>query len=275
LKRKPKLKDWQGLIKFAYNALKIRNNLMEVDLSSTSILERIVTTLVPEDLRDVGAAINSMIDFDESEAEDRFVVKPNVSQELDELKSTFAGLDDFLSVVAAEVSREYPFLKNLNVIYFPQIGYLVSLPQATLRDVQHMGWEHQFSTESTMYFKNERMRQMDDELGDLHSIIADYELSMMHRLCETVLEFKYSLLEMARSLSELDCLLSFATATRKYHYNKPVMTEESILKISQGRHPLQELCSQETFIPNDVELDDQKRLIVLTGPNSSGTSCPN
>ena len=98
------------------------------------------------------------------------------------------------------------------------------------------------------------------------------EISIMHRLSETVLEYQEGLLTMTSACSELDCLLSFAHAARKQNYTRPTMTSENLLEIHQGRHPLQELCS-DTFIPNDTNLSNQgPRMILLTGANASGKS---
>ena len=116
------------------------------------------------------------------------------------------------------------------------------------------------------------MYELDENLGDLHSNISDREIEIMHRLCETILEYKNALTEMTNAFAELDCLVSLTNAARKYRYTRPTMTNENILNITQGRHPLLEQIT-DTFIPNDIHLNKEgPRLIILTGPNSSGKS---
>jgi DNA mismatch repair protein MSH5 len=68
-----------------------------------------------------------------------------------------------------------------------------------------------------------------------------------------------------------DSLLSFAQVARKYNYVQPIVTDDNILEINQGRHPLLEQCS-DTLIPNDTTFDADQRIILLTGANSSGKS---
>lgn len=130
----------------------------------------------------------------------------------------------------------------------------------------------QFATDSNAYYKNDRMYELDGTLGDLHSNISDREIEIMHRLCETVLEYKEALLNATNALAELDCLVSLTTAARKHRYSRPIMTTENVLEIKQGRHPIMEQIT-DAFIPNDISLNkDGPRIILLTGPNSSGKS---
>ena len=129
MKKKPRPNDWKVLMEFSFYGLKMRSHLLESELQS-DYLKRILEQLSPNDLRDVGTMINTYVDFDESESEDRFVVKANVDEELDEMKRAYAGLDDLLSQVARDEIQKVPieWRKTLNVVYFPQLGYLISLP---------------------------------------------------------------------------------------------------------------------------------------------------
>lgn len=116
------------------------------------------------------------------------------------------------------------------------------------------------------------MNELDETLGDLHSNISDREIEIMHRLCETVLEYKDILLTITNAFAELDCLVSLTNAARKYRYTRPMMTTDNILNIKKGRHPILEQIT-DAFIPNDVNLKkDGPKLVLLTGPNSSGKS---
>ena len=98
LKKRPKGIDFQNLMRFAYYTLKIKSSFYDHsnELPRITLLQDILQVLDENILRNLGASINSVVDFDESEAENRVVVKPNVDPELDDLKRTFAGLDDFL-----------------------------------------------------------------------------------------------------------------------------------------------------------------------------------
>lgn len=95
------------------------------------------------------------MDFESSVTESRTVILPGVDEELDQMKRTFVGLDDLLSQVARKLSENIPsdLQQALNVLYFPQIGFLTTVPlePETGAPVYEGGfespWERMFSTE--------------------------------------------------------------------------------------------------------------------------------
>ncbi|KAF9106612.1 MutS protein msh5 [Mortierella sp. AM989] len=238
------------------------------------------------------------LDFDESMIEGRCVVKHNVDEELDRMRHTYHGLDNFLSEIAKEISLTIPsdFTSTINVIYFPQLGYLVTVPMnpnwKTDQDFYLEGLSYQFSTESTVYYKNDAMR--------------DREIDILQGLQERILEYSQLLVSCSGICAELDVLMSLAHVARLRNYKRPTLTEENILHIVNGRHPLQELVV-DSFVANsthlgeleglhsstrvdetnstaascllDIEVQTQSerecadnRVMILSGPNSSGKS---
>ncbi|KAF9348822.1 MutS protein msh5 [Mortierella sp. NVP85] len=94
------------------------------------LVTQIQRQFIIKDLVDIGTFINDVVDFDESLVEGRCVVKHNVDEELDRMRQTYHGLDSFLSEIAKEISQTIPsdFTSTINVIYFPQLGYLITVP---------------------------------------------------------------------------------------------------------------------------------------------------
>jgi DNA mismatch repair protein MSH5 len=72
-------------------------------------------------------------------------------------------------------------------------------------------------------------------------------------------------------IAELDCLVSFAEFSIEHNYVRPTMSDENVIQISQGRHPLMELC-QDMFVPNDTDLKETEKSMLITGANASGKS---
>ncbi|CAG8445606.1 11405_t:CDS:10, partial [Scutellospora calospora] len=277
----------------------IENMNGRLNIKDWQSLLQIRETFIISDLKDIGSYINDVIDFDESVKESRIVVKPHVDEELDHMKRTYDGLDDFLFEVAREISTSIPteFASTLNVIYFPQLGYLVTVPlKPEWRDEEDFkidGLYYQFSTATTVYYKNDRMRELDEYLGDIHGLIVDREIEIMQKLQDRVLEYVPLFLSSSAVCAELDCLLSFAESARRYGYNRPIVTDENILIIEKGRHPLQELCVN-VFVANDTKLvggrgvldeddkmyedsltsenDTYNSVMLLSGANYSGKS---
>ncbi|KAJ4296680.1 hypothetical protein N0V90_006728 [Kalmusia sp. IMI 367209] len=226
-------------------------------------------------LAQVGRKISDTVNFEKSAEESRTVIREGIDEELDNMKQTFAGLDGLLGIVARSLSERLPatFKSSLNALYFPQIGFLITVPldpatgEAVYDGSFDNPWECMFSTEDQVYFKNDQMREMDGHFGDLYGIISDREIEISHELTQHVLEYEALLTEISDICGELD------------------------------RHILQEL-SVSSFVPNDTFLvggsgfgqedqDDTEgtsssshayahesgpSTLILTGPNYSGKS---
>ncbi|CAG8537518.1 14194_t:CDS:10, partial [Ambispora leptoticha] len=264
MKGKLNMAEWQSLLQFAYYCLKICNLIRELNSSENiQTFNKIRETFVVTELKDLGSVINDVIDFDESANENRAVVKLHVDE----------------SEVAREIATTIPseFASTLNVIYFPQLGYLITVPLKPEwkeeEDFQIEGLYYQFSTATTVYYKNSRMRELDEYLGDIHGLIVDREIEIMQRLQERANENTASLLASTVVCAELDCLLSLAESARRYHYSRPQMTEENILKIVKGRHPLQELYV-DVFVANDTNLAGGKGIIKPEDKESENPTFP-
>lgn len=230
------------------------------------------------------------------------------------MKRTFDGLDGLLSQVARKLSENIPsdLQQSLNVIYFPQIGFLTTVPiDPTTGGAVYDGgfenpWERMFCTEEQVYFKNHEMREMDDHFGDLYGIISDREIEISHELAQYVLEYEAFLTTASDICGELDSLLALAQGAKLYKLCQPRMTRDNVVSIKGGRHILQELTVS-SFVANDTVLvgglgdntqgrdgndgpetarqrqpspsnrqtsvvQDCPSMLVLTGPNYSGKS---
>jgi len=110
----------------------------------------------------------------------RTVVKAGVSEELDEQKRLYEGISDLLSEVARDIAGNVPagLVDNLNVIYFPQIGFLIAMPmdlevgRALWEGTEDDVWEKMFSSERIAYYKNYQMTEMDQRFGDIYGDIC-------------------------------------------------------------------------------------------------------
>lgn len=224
------------------------------------------------------------------------------------MKQTFAGLDDLLGQVARKLSERIPadLQQALNVLYFPQIGFLTTVPLdpetggAVYDGGYESPWERMFSTEEQAYFKNDEMREMDDHFGDLYGIISDREIEISHELAQHVLEYETLLTTASDICGEVDSLLALAQGAKMYNLCRPRVTHENVIHIKAGRHMLQELTVS-AFVANDTHIvggpgerestdsfrdgfrstpstrstSTQSRgssALILTGPNYSGKS---
>jgi DNA mismatch repair protein MSH5 len=177
---------WATLLEFAYQTIEIRDTLREVLGGETlPLLAKAMEVLDTHMLQIVGKSINDIVDRDSSIAENRTVVKRGVNDQLDEIKNVYDGMDDLLSETAREIAQTLPdhIALKLNVIYFPQFGYHITMPidpdtghslyEGDADDPDSGGrWQTMFTTGNQVYLKDTRMREMDAELGDLWNMIC-------------------------------------------------------------------------------------------------------
>ena len=158
------------------------------------------------------------------------------------------------------------------MIFFPQVGFLVSLinPQNIPSE-----FVFTFEGEGTHYFKTSEMYTLDDQEGDLDALIKDTEALIATELEEEILDFDLSLRSTFHSLSELDCVMAFANVAAELNFSRPEVVDDgsNSIKVENGRSPLQELVTEHRFIANDVEMTSSAPIAMVTGPNFSGKSC--
>ncbi|TFK40842.1 DNA mismatch repair protein MutS [Crucibulum laeve] len=254
-----KVSDWQGLVKFAFHATMLRDSLTELhQASDVEVVKKLIAALDVTTFKEVGSRVNEIIDWEESTNAGRVCVRPHIDEDLDNRKHVYHGIDSVLSKVAEQISQTVPskFASSLNVVYFPQLGYLICVPM--LKEWQSEvgiqtidGWTFQFSSDAHVYFKSQEMHDMDTHIGDLHSTIVDREIEIVQELLEEILPADEAMGDACDVCAELDCLLSFAEASRTYDYRRPTMVGDNIINIYQGRHPLQEQVV-DIFVPNDA-----------------------
>ncbi|XP_065862409.1 DNA mismatch repair protein MSH5 isoform X9 [Euphorbia lathyris] len=223
---------------------------------------------------------------------------------LDELRQIYEGLPHFLQEVSSAELVQLPQLSNAKlapcIIYIHQIGlcdaaniiqelgtvnlgsylegYLLCIFEENLDETlldELQGFEFVFSDADgdtkRFFYRNEKTRELDDLLGDIYHKILDMERAIIRDLVSHILLFSAFMLTAVKFVAELDCLLSLALVAHQNNYVRPILTEETLLNIQNGRHILQEL-TVDTFIPNDTKIVDDGRIHIITGPNYSGKS---
>ncbi|KAF7180538.1 hypothetical protein CNMCM7691_009829 [Aspergillus felis] len=235
------------------------------------------------------------VDIDCSEDQGRTVVKPGLDLELDRMKDTYDGLNDLLKEVATEIAATIPESLDIdvNVIYFPQLGFNIAVPLNDRGEAAYSGiaedWELIFVTENRAYFKDFRMMEMDQSLGDIYGLICEKEIEIVYGLAQKVLQYEDVLVQASDMCGQIDSLLAMAQAASFYNMVRPRMVEENMIRIKGGRHILQELTVP-SYVPNDtflvggswetgsrasqevLENPHGPSMLILTGPNYSGKS---
>ncbi|XP_068106499.1 mutS protein homolog 5 isoform X2 [Hyperolius riggenbachi] len=270
-----KVSDWQVLYKTVYNAVCIGDICRT--LPKTVALFSCISSAFNSDLHYIASVISKVVDFEESVTLKCFCIKPFVDPVVDDKKRRLQGLSDFLTEIARkELETLDNKIPSCSVIYMPLLGYLLSIERLPSMqesgDFEIEGLEFMFLSKDRAHYKSARTRELDAMLGDLHCDIRDHETMIMHQLQTLILEKSAVLHDVTEYAGQLDALLALAVAARENGYARPCYTQNNSITIREGRHPLMVFCSG-TFVPNSAETaEKEKRIKILTGPNSCGKS---
>lgn len=201
------------------------------------------------------------------------VIADGVSEELDELrKITYSGKDYLVGMKKREVEKTG--ISSLKIGYNNVFGYYLEVTHTHKEKVPETWHRKQTLINSERYITEELKEYEQKILGAEEKIFA-----LEQKLFEEIVHYAASFVKPVQLdaflLAKLDCLVSFASISTENNYKKPTLTEEYGISISQGRHPVieQSLPPGESYIANDVKLDNNKQqIIILTGPNMSGKS---
>ncbi|XP_020092399.1 DNA mismatch repair protein MSH5 isoform X4 [Ananas comosus] len=282
--------DWNTFLKCVCSLLHI-NKIIEVGIpeyiqermecSKLAILEKASSSITNEMVY-VFDLVIGVVDVQRSKEKGYdTLVKEGLCEELDELRMVYEGLPDFLEQVSSNEIASLPFLNGSKrapcIVYVHQIGYLMCIFDEKLSEdmlEKLKDFDFAFSEdgdEKKFFYHTSKTRELDNLLGDIYHKILDMERAIIRDLVSRVLHFAPQLVKAVNFAAELDCFLSLALVARQNNYVRPILTEDTLLDIENGRHALQEM-TVDTFVPNDTKIFNNGRINIITGPNYSGKS---
>ena len=201
------------------------------------------------------------------------VIKSGVSAELDELRRiAYSGKDYLLQIQQRE--SELTEIPSLKIGYNNVFGYYIEM-RNTHKDKVPAEWIRKQTLANAERYITQELKEYEEKILGAEDKILVLETQLYAELVQSLSEFIPAIQINANQIARLDCLLSFATAARENNYIRPVIADDDVLEIHQGRHPVieKQLPIGEKYIANDVMLDSQtQQIIIITGPNMAGKS---
>ena len=201
------------------------------------------------------------------------VIKSGVSAELDELRRiAYSGKDYLLQIQQRE--SELTEIPSLKIGYNNVFGYYIEV-RNTHKDKVPAEWIRKQTLANAERYITQELKEYEEKILGAEDKILVLETQLYAELVQSLSEFIPAIPINANQIARLDCLLSFATAARENNYIRPVIADDDVLEIHQGRHPVieKQLPIGEKYIANDVMLDSQtQQIIIITGPNMAGKS---
>ena len=201
------------------------------------------------------------------------VIKDGVNADLDELRRiSYSGKDYLLQIQQRE--SEETGIPSLKVAYNNVFGYYIEVRNVH-KDKVPKEWIRKQTLVNAERYITQELKEYEEKILGAEDKILVLETQLYTNLVQALTEFIPQIQVNANQIARLDCLLSFANVARENNYIRPVIEDNDVLDIRQGRHPVieKQLPIGEKYIANDVMLDSTtQQIIIITGPNMAGKS---
>jgi DNA mismatch repair protein MutS len=198
------------------------------------------------------------------------VIAVGYDAELDELKRLSEQSDQVLLEMET-LERERSGISNLKIRYNRVHGYYIEVSRGQSDQVPD-NYQRRQTLKGVERFITPELKAHEDRVLSARSKALEREKTLYNELLDKLLEHLKPLSTCAEGLAELDVLTNLAARADTLNWSRPMLVEEPGIRVQGGRHPVVEQVSENPFVPNDVELADARRMLIITGPNMGGKS---
>jgi DNA mismatch repair protein MutS len=199
------------------------------------------------------------------------IIRAGYSAELDQVVEASREARDWVANLEP-LERERTGIKSLKVGFNKVFGYYIEVSHANTERVPDDYIRKQSLVNAERYITPD-LKEYESLILNAEERLMEIEERLFRELNDQVAARSAALLRTARALAHLDVFASLAEVAARENYVRPMLTEDDLLDICDGRHPVVErLLQVERFVPNDTHFDERERLHILTGPNMSGKS---
>jgi DNA mismatch repair protein MutS len=253
----------------------LRSSLEKVpDLKATMADGNAITWLSAElkPFPDIVDLITKAIADEPGDLEQGGVIREGFSPELDEIRHNSRQAKQYLAGLEQR-ERQRTGIKSLKVGYNRVFGYYIEVSRANLNLAPSDYIRKQTLAEAERFFTPE-LKEYESLILNAQEKIADLEAAIFRQLCQQISAVGGQILAAARAIAQIDTLSSLAEVAVRYGYVKPALTDDDVIDIKGGRHPIvEQSIGSDNFVSNDAySCNENTQLIILTGPNMSGKS---
>lgn len=224
-------------------------------------------------LEDIYELIRSAINDDPPlQVREGGIIRDGFDPNIDMLRNAKTEGKNWLAALEAE-DREKTGIKNLKVKYNKVFGYYFEVTNSFLNLVPDYYIRKQ-TLVGAERFTTPKLKELEDTILNAEDKLFTLEYDKFCEIRDFIFEQLDRVQRTAKAIAHLDALCSLAVVAERNHYVRPKMTTDGVISIKDGRHPVvEQMISNDMFIPNDTILDKQKNCIaVITGPNMAGKS---
>ena len=201
------------------------------------------------------------------------VIAAGYNAELDELRTISRSGKAYLLQIQERESQKTG-ISSLKVGYNNVFGYYLEV-RNTYKDHVPQEWIRKQTLAQAERYITQELKEYEEKIMGAEEKILSLEAQLFAELVVAMQQYIADIQTNATLIAQLDCLLSFAKTAEENRYVRPVISDDCVLDIRQGRHPVieQQLPLGERYVPNDIMLDNERQqIIIITGPNMAGKS---
>ena len=198
------------------------------------------------------------------------VLKEGYNQELDEWRELSRGATDYLEDLEAR-EKQATGASTLKVGYNRVHGYYIEVSRRE-SDLVPISYQRRQTLKNTERYIIAELKEHEEKVLSSQGKALALEKQLWDELFDLLMPKLFELQQFAAAAAELDVISNFAERAELLNYNRPELRAQSGIQIEAGRHPVVERVSQTPFIANPVQLNPERRMLIVTGPNMGGKS---
>ena len=200
------------------------------------------------------------------------LIKPGYNKELDELKEISSGSKDFILELEQD-ERKRTGIKNLRVGFNKIFGYYIEISKGQIPLIkEEYGYERRQTLANCERFTMPVLKEKESIILGAEEKIINLEYKIFMDIREVVKRYIKNLQLTAKIISEVDMLQAFSIVSDSNKYVRPILTTERVVKMINCRHPVVEKVMKDKYIANDIIMDKNSNILLITGPNMAGKS---
>ena len=201
-----------------------------------------------------------------------YLIKEGYNEELDELKKIRSGGKDFIASIEEE-EKKRTGIANLKVGYNKVFGYYIEVTKGQIANIpEDAGWERRQTLTGAERFITPELKEKEALVLNAEEKIIDLEYELFNDIRNTLKQNVFKLENTAKLLARIDVYSSLSLVSEEHHLVRPTLVDNRSIKIIEGFHPVVEAVSNNTYVKNDIIMDDKTDTLLITGPNMSGKS---
>ncbi|EAD3237851.1 DNA mismatch repair protein MutS [Listeria monocytogenes] len=200
------------------------------------------------------------------------IIKDGYNSQLDTYRDASRNGKTWIAELERK-ERELTGIKTMKVGFNRVFGYYIEVTRANTHLLPEGRYERKQTLTNAERYITPELKEKEKLILDAEEKSMELEYQLFTEVRELVKDYIERLQKLAKSVSEIDCLQSFADISEKNHFIRPTLSEDGSLHVKQGRHPVVEkVMGAQSYVANDCDLDRNREILLITGPNMSGKS---